>query len=94
MENDYNANHLYCSEDAISVHLDGDDEFIGKNVLKIFNAEYQKLKAGALYSNFMFYSLNKWANNGFTNEYPQHIKDQNKFRTSPMYFSHLKTYRT
>ena len=25
MENDFNANHLYCSEDAISVHIDGDD---------------------------------------------------------------------
>lgn len=66
MENDYNANHKYCSEDAISMHLDGDDEFIGKNVLKIFNAEYQRRKAGALYSNFYFYSQNRYSAPGFT----------------------------
>jgi hypothetical protein len=68
MENDYNANHKYCSGDAISVHLDGDDELIGRNTLKIFNAEYQKRKAGALYSNFYFYRLNSWIQPGFTSE--------------------------
>ncbi len=25
MKNSYNANHRFCSEDGISVHLDGDD---------------------------------------------------------------------
>lgn len=48
------------------MHLDGDDEFIGKNVLKIFNAEYQRRKAGALYSNFYFYSQNRYSAPGFT----------------------------
>ena len=66
MENDYNANVKYCAKDAISLNLDGDDEFIGKNVLKIFNAEYQKLKAGALYSNFYFYAFNSYVRPGFT----------------------------
>lgn len=37
------------------VTLDADDEFIGKNVLKIFNAAHQSIKAGVLYSNFYFY---------------------------------------
>ena len=93
MANDYNANHLYCSEDSIVVHLDGDDEFIGRNVLKIFNAEYQKLKAGAIYSNFYFYNQNRWTSRGFTNEFAEHVKSQNAYRHSPMFFSHLKTYR-
>ena len=93
MANDYNANHLYCSEDSIVVHLDGDDEFIGRNVLKIFNAEYHNRKAGAIYSAFYFYSQNKWASRGFTSQYNDNIKKENKFRYAPMYYSHLKSYR-
>ena len=63
-------------------------------MLKIFNAVYQNLKAGALYSNFYFYFLSKWAAPGLTNEYPQYVKDQNMYRVTPMYFHHVKTYRT
>jgi hypothetical protein len=36
------------------MNVDADDELIGKNVLKIFNAAHQKLKAGVIYSNFYF----------------------------------------
>jgi hypothetical protein len=35
--------------------VDGDDELIGKNVLKLFNIAYQKKKAGFIYSNFYTY---------------------------------------
>lgn len=69
MANDYAANHQYCSEDAISLHLDGDDELIGKNVFKVFNVEYQKRKAGALYSNFIVYSQPTFVTPGYDSEY-------------------------
>ena len=69
MENIYIVNHNYCSKDAITVHLDGDDEFIGKNVFKIFNAEYQKKRAGAIYSNFYFYNQNVDVAPGFTSDF-------------------------
>ncbi len=36
--------------------VDGDDELIGKNALKLFNIAYQKNKAGVVYSNFYFYN--------------------------------------
>lgn len=49
------ATHYYCSEDSIVINMDADDEFIGKNPLKMFNAGYQKYKAGVLYSNFFWY---------------------------------------
>ena len=62
--------------------------------MKIFNAVYLKSKAGALYSNFIYYHLNILATPGFTKEYPQYIKDQNMYRTFSMYFHHVKTYRT
>ena len=50
-------------------------------MLKIFNAAYHKSKAGALYSNFYFYSLDIGAAAGFTLEYPQDVKDKNRYRS-------------
>jgi glycosyltransferase involved in cell wall biosynthesis len=44
LENIYIATHEYCSPDSIVLNLDADDEFIGKNVLKTFNAGYQQFK--------------------------------------------------
>ena len=41
----YNIVHAafsYCKEDDVQVLLDGDDEIIGKQILKDFNAIYQK----------------------------------------------------
>jgi hypothetical protein len=35
--------------------MDGDDEFIGKNALKLFNSIYQTRKSGVVYSNFYIY---------------------------------------
>ena len=35
--------------------IDGDDELLGRNLFKIFNADYQRLKAGVIYSNFYYY---------------------------------------
>jgi hypothetical protein len=41
------------------VTVDADDELMGKNTFKIFNAGYQKYQAGSLYSNFVFYKQGK-----------------------------------
>ena len=75
------------------MHVDGDDELIGRNVLKIFNAAYQQHKAGAIYSNFFKYNQGFFVFQGFTSEYPEEIKKQNLYRHFDMDFSHLKTYR-
>ena len=74
LENIYIATHDYCSPDSIALTLDADDEFIGKNVLKIFNAAYQQKKAGVIYSNFYFYQQGKKVKLGFTSEYTQKEK--------------------
>ena len=42
MENIYKAITNDCKEGEIAVMLDGDDSFIGKNVLSLLNAIYQK----------------------------------------------------
>jgi glycosyltransferase involved in cell wall biosynthesis len=66
LENIYMATHYYCSEDSVIVNMDGDDEFIGKNVLKVFNAGYQRHKAGVVYSNFYWYEQGVNIMLGFT----------------------------
>lgn len=94
LENIYIATHDYCSEDSVVLNLDGDDEFIGKNVLKIFNAGYQTKKAGVLYSNFYWYEQGGNLMYGFTSEYTDAEKKNNMYRQSPQRFSHLRSYRT
>jgi hypothetical protein len=50
--------------------VDGDDELIGKNALKIFNAGYLRNKGGVVYSTFYFYNQDKGAISiGFTSPY-------------------------
>lgn len=66
LENTYIAIHKYCSPDSIVVNVDADDELIGKNVLKIFNAGYQFHKAGVIYSNFYWYDQGRNIMLGFT----------------------------
>lgn len=87
------ATHYYCSEDSVVVNLDGDDEFIGKNVLKIFNAGYQRHKAGVIFSNFYWYEQAVNIMLGFTSDYAQSEKDGNNYRQAPQRFSHLRSYK-
>ena len=75
------------------MHVDGDDELIGRNVLKIFNAAYQQHKAGAIYSDFYFFDINLIAAEGLTTEYSQSTIDGNSFRDEGLRYSHLKTYQ-
>ena len=49
------SNYVYCSPDSILFDVSADDELVGKNVLKIFNAQYQKHNAGMLYSGSIHY---------------------------------------
>lgn len=45
----------HCGNDSIVVTLDADDEFIGRNVLKVINWVYVTKKAGVFYSNFVYW---------------------------------------
>ena len=76
------------------MNIDADDEFIGKNVLKVFNAGYHSKKAGVLYSNFYWYDQGKNIMLGFTSEYTQNDKNSANYRRAPQRFSHLRSYRT
>jgi len=42
------------------VHVDGDDELLGRNVLKVLNVIYQREKVGFLYSlSYVIYAQGK-----------------------------------
>jgi hypothetical protein len=40
--NIFYATHKYCDFGEVQVLLDSDDEFVGRQVLKVLNALYQK----------------------------------------------------
>lgn len=93
LQNIYMGSLNHCAEDAIVVTIDADDEFIGRNVLNVFNWGYQTKKSGVLYTNFMWYQHRATLMYGFTSDYSQHVKSNNLFRSTPMQFSHLRSYR-
>jgi hypothetical protein len=51
--NVYNAAHFDCQLGEIMVFLDGDDSFIGRQVLALLNAVYQKDKVALTYGSFL-----------------------------------------
>ena len=93
MTNHYFATLLQCSKDSIVLDLDGDDEFIGRNVLKLFNWGYQTKKSGVLYSNFYWYQQPSTLMFGMNSEYGEAEKKKNLYRTAPMRYSHLRSFR-
>ena len=55
VENIYYTVHKYCDYNQISYIIDGDDELIGTQVFKLYNALYQEKKLYVLYSNYLSY---------------------------------------
>ena len=50
--------------------VDGDDELIGRQVLKVFNAAFQKEKAWFVYSNFI---ISKSLTAGYSKPVPSKV---------------------
>ena len=73
--------------------LDGDDELIGRNTLKLFNWGFQTLKAGVLYSNFYYYLQGQYVRAGFTSAYDDSQRSSNLYRNVPSRISHLRASR-
>jgi glycosyltransferase involved in cell wall biosynthesis len=56
LHNIYLASTNHCPTDSVAMIVDGDDELIGRNILKVFNWGYQTKKAGVMYTNFIWYN--------------------------------------
>lgn len=67
--------------------VDGDDELIGRQVLKLLNVIYQKTGAWVVYSNF----ITEEGKLGYSRPYPKRIIEGNLYRRYPFVASHLRS---
>jgi len=80
---------------TITFPIDGDDELIGNNVFKLFNAIYQSKNPGIAYSNHIYYMQDsKSILKGYSQEYSALSKQKKNYRKIPQMFGHLRSFRT
>jgi hypothetical protein len=93
MENIYNAITNDCQLGEIAVMLDGDDSFIGTNVLSFLNALYQKEKLAMMWNNFIQITTNSRPAMGFSRSYENYDVSYKHYRATGMFYSsHLKSF--
>lgn len=90
MPNLRNAAKNYCKPEEIFLIVDGDDELLGKHVLKLFNAVFQEKKLWFVYSNFLSTS----GGVGFSRPFPARTIESNTYRAYPFVTSHLRAFYT
>lgn len=71
--------------------VDGDDELIGRQVLKLFNSVFQKTGAWFVYSNFI---MHEGKSIGYSRPFPKKAVDGNSYRNYPFVTSHLRAFYT
>lgn len=84
------AAKYFCRPNDILMILDGDDEFIGRQVLKLFNAVFQKEKIWFMYTNFLTSS----ATLGYSRPYPPDIVQRNAYRDYGFTVTHQRAFYT
>jgi len=88
MANHYKA--VYMSpDDAIIVHLDGDDWLAHNNVLQRINKEYSNPNVWLTYGQFQSYPDNQ---KGYCRPFPDKIVHNNLFRKYTWVSTHLRTF--
>ena len=92
LPNHYFAVINHCHNDSIVLNIDGDDEYIGRNVFQLFNNAYQKKKAGMVYTNYYWYNGSKIIE-GFTKAYSEHERNNSLYRSLKMKFSQTRSFR-
>jgi glycosyltransferase involved in cell wall biosynthesis len=90
MPNLRRAAREFCKPYEIFMIIDGDDELLGRQVLKLFNAVFQKEKAWFVYSNF----ISIRGNVGFSRPFPPKVIANNSYRKYPFVTSHLRAFYT
>lgn len=90
MPNIYRAAHEFCKSYELFMIVDGDDELIGKQVFKFFNAIFQSRNLWLVYSNF----LTVRGSLGYSRAYSEYVIKGQKFRKAPFTISHLRVFYT
>ena len=80
----------YCRPNEIFLIVDGDDELLGRQVLKLFNSLFQKTGAWFVYSNFVFNN----GNVGYSRPFPKKVIEDHAYRQYYFITSHLRAYYT
>jgi glycosyltransferase involved in cell wall biosynthesis len=83
-----NASRNFCKEEDILIVVDGDDELLGRQVLKLFNAVFQEKQVWYVYTNFLG-SIGKV---GYSRPYHPDIIQNNEYREYSFAVSHLRAY--
>ena len=77
LENIYYGIHKYCDFNQMSFIIDGDDEIVGTQVFKLYNALYQKKKMYVIWSNYFSYDSKNLTDPivlGLSEAYPEKVK--------------------
>jgi hypothetical protein len=80
----------HCKPEEIFMIIDGDDELVGRQVLKLYNAVFQEKKLYFVYSNF----LTATGSIGFSRPFPPTTIRRNSYRDYPFVTSHLRAFYT
>lgn len=80
----------YCKPEEIYMIVDGDDQLVGKQVFKLFNAQFQEKKSWFVYSNFISFV----GTVGFSRPFKRQVVQENRYRTSNFVTSHLRAFYT
>lgn len=84
----------FCDKDDIVVLADGDDELLGRNILKVYNHVYQKQNVDVVYSNHLqFYQHTKQVYRGWSMSYSDEEKKNNRYRDVPQKIAHLRSFK-
>lgn len=71
--------------------VDGDDELLGRQVLKLFNSQFQEKGAWFIYSNFVTDSSGRV---GYSRPFTERAMEKNNYRNYPFVTSHLRAFYT
>ena len=70
--------------------VDGDDELVGRQVLKFFNSQFQEKDLWFMYTN----SMTHLGSIGFSRFIRKEVKENNSYRKTAFSVSHLRAYYT
>ena len=84
------AARTFCKPEDILIVVDGDDELLGRQVLKLFNAVYSEKGVWFMYTNF----LGSIGRVGYSRPYHPSIIEDNSYREYSFAVSHLRSYYT
>jgi hypothetical protein len=84
----------YCEPEDIVALVDGDDELIGVNILKVFNSVYKQHGLDVAYSNYIISNRRDgFVRKGFSGPYSDEDKKQNKYRDHSTNMFPLRTFK-